>query len=112
MDADLVKLVEHCLRDIRVSAIAGEFPRVKALRITGVGQEASGLYRVMEGSWRPPVELEVIGNNTARHVRIAEGQSVIDRHAVDGEVCSETHPLIMPRRVCIPLIGEFDPLTP
>src|SRR5215472_10841530 len=106
---DRLKVVEHRLGDIRVRRIAVEFAGVEAAGKAGLSQQLFGLGRVIYRRRRLPEEVETKRNEAVGDLRVAECDRVVDRLAVESEVRGMPHPLVVPRRFRIPLVGEIEP---
>ncbi len=78
--------------------------------MTGLGQQLLRLVRIVHRRRQLLVELEVLRNDAAGDVRMAERQRLVDRVVVERVFRGEPHPLVVPRRLRIPLLGEIQPI--
>src|SRR5438034_7985391 len=75
-----------------------------------LGEQLPGLRRVVNRRRRLPVILEDVGHERiAGQQRVTERQRLVDALAVDREARGLAHPLVMPRRFRVPLLGEGEP---
>src|SRR5215470_6261095 len=109
LDAYRLEVVHHDLGEVRVGGVAIEVACVEAVRVAGVAEELLGARDVEDRGRRLPEELEVVGDDAAGDLGMAERQGLVDRGAVDGEAGGESDALVVPRRLRIPLIGEIEP---
>src|SRR5262249_36849907 len=108
-DAHLLEVVEHGFGEAGIRAVAVIFAGVEALRVARLDQQSLGLDRIVGRSWQLPVVFENVRNDAASKLGLAERQSLIDGVAVDSDIRGAPHPLVMPRRLRVPLVGEVEP---
>src|SRR6266446_546296 len=108
-DAGRGQIVQHRLGHGREPGNPHELPRVEPVRIAGVGELLLRLGEIVR--WRLDLQREVhdAGHDHARRRTQAEARRLVDLLAVQREVHREPHPLVVPRRLRIPLVGELDP---
>ncbi len=74
-----------------------------------IGEQLLGLLRVVSRLWRLPEKFVMVGDErVAGDQRVAERQCLVRALAVDRETGGAAHPLVMPRRFRIPLVGKID----
>src|SRR5215469_9095306 len=106
-DANCLEVIEHSLADIGVGRVAKIAAAVEALRKTRLGEDLSGLLRVIDRGRRLPEELVIVRyDRIPGDERITEGQRQVEAVAVDRQAGGPPHPLVMPRRLLVPLIRE------
>src|SRR4029077_13135217 len=81
----------------------------KAAGMPRLDQQLLGFRLIVNRRRRLPVEIVARRNDAVRELRVTQGQSLVDRLAVEGEIGRLTHPLVVPRRLRVPLIGEVEP---
>jgi hypothetical protein len=104
-----VEIVEHGFAEVREGAVATIFARIKPVRITRFGQQLLRFGRIVDSGWRLPVEFEAIRDDAVGNPGVTERQRFIDGLAVDSETCGSPHPLVVPWRLGVPLLGEVEP---
>src|SRR6516164_5153528 len=108
-DADCLKVVQHPLADIRIGRVAVIIAAVKALRETSLSEELLALVGVVDRRRRLPEEFVIIRNDgVAGDQRITQSQRLVEAIAVDRQTGGPSYSLVMPRRLCVPLIGEIN----
>src|SRR6516165_4345220 len=106
---DGLKVVKNRLGDVRVRRVAVELAGVETAGKACLSQQLFGLGRVIDRRRRLPEGVETKRNEAVGNLRVAEGDRVVDRLAVESEVRGLPHPLVVPRRFWVPLVGEVEP---
>src|SRR6267142_4519907 len=75
-----------------------------------LAEQLPGLLRVVNRRRRLPIIFEDVGHERiAGQQRVTERQRLVDPLAVDCEAGGLAHPLVMPGRFRVPLLGEGEP---
>src|SRR5215472_7231070 len=104
------KLFNNASATFRIRRVTEELAGVEALRVTRLGQQLLCVGRVVDRRRRLPIELKALRNDTVGQVRAAESDRLTDALAVHRQTGSPAYPLVMPRRLRVPLVGEVEPL--
>src|SRR5262249_40877950 len=110
VNAHCLEVVEHGLGKVRVRGVAVVLAGVEAIRVTSVCQQLSGLGRIVYWGRRLPIVFEAVRDDAAGKLGVAKRQCLVDGLAVDGQAGRESHPLVVPWRLRVPLVGEIEPL--
>src|SRR3989454_842046 len=115
LDPDGAQVVGDGLRHGVVGRLGRELATVEAVRVAGLDQELLGALRVV-GVWIDgDRELDRPRDDVAGDPGKAELLGFVDRLPIDGEARGEPHPLVVPRRLRVPLLDEVeeeDPVGP
>src|SRR5262249_20193987 len=95
-DAHFLKIIEHGLAEVGVSAVAIVLARVEAVGIAGFRQERARLGGIVGRARRRPVEVETIRDDAAGSPGMAERDRLVDGRVVDGESHRTANALVMP----------------
>src|SRR5262249_23653929 len=107
--ADRLKVVEYGFANIRVGRVAVIITPVEALWETGLGKNLLRLFRIVDRGRRLPEKLVIVGDNRiAGDQRITQGQRLVEPAPVEGKVGARSPSLIVPGRLCAPLVGEIN----
>jgi hypothetical protein len=108
-DADRLQRVDHRLREVRVRHVAVVLARVEAVGVAGLGQELGRAGAVVDRRGRRPEVLERGRDDAAGETRVAEGERLVDRRAIDGEARGEAYTPVVPGQLRVPLLGDVEP---
>src|SRR5213594_535150 len=114
-DSDGTQVVGDGLRHGVVGRLGREVATVEAVRVAGLDQELLGAFRVVGVRIDGDRELHRPRDDVAGDTGEAELLGFVDRLPIDGEARGESHPLVVPRRLRIPLLDEVeeeDPVGP
>src|SRR3989449_3746098 len=114
-DPDDAQVVGDGLRHGEVGRLGREVAAVEAVRVAGLDQELLGALRVVGVRIDGDRELHRPRDDVAGDPREAELLGFVDRLPIDGEARGEPHPLVVPRRLRVPLLDEVeeeDPVGP
>src|SRR5262249_13830545 len=96
LNADRLEVVDHGLPDTGEGGVAGVIACVKAVRVTGLGEQTFGAKGIVRVARRLPVELEVAGDDAEGDLREPEGLGLVDGLPVDGVVGGQPHAPVVP----------------
>src|SRR3989454_5853545 len=107
-DPDGAQVIRDGLRHGEVGRLGREVAAVEAVRVAGLDQELLGSFRVEGVRIDGDRELHRPRDDVAGDPGEAELLGFVDRLPIDGEARGESHALVAPRRLRVPLLDEVE----